>query len=453
MANDSTTVLPPIPWWLVGAAVVLFAVALPKPLAIDEESYLWLGRNVAFDNPYGWTRAWPGGEGFMYAHPPLHLWFMRLVSPLTSLPWIRLSALPWVVLWAASSALWIRRTCHHPHVAAIAWLGSTTVVLGLQDSVMIDLPYVALGTAALAAYREGLTDRRVGWMLAAGLAFGLAVETKYPAAALGFVFALHSWHYGAALAFWAPAAAIIGGTEAWLYTVHGRWHPAVVWETRALIPRGDLAGRVLGTFARGALLPATPALLLTRPVHAAVGLGLAVGALAWARPAGLSAGNVVFLLVCAALGAMALSRAAAGLFASPLRRRKGDRGDGLLLGGAVVTTFVGVMVFHNFASGSITERYSDTLNDPNSVYTRTLSSKKEVASFLGQAGLTGRLFLRENVRLFGSYEALYLSGLALAPDQMRGISTSVTPAASLDLRTQGSVFIHGGRIGVEILWP
>ncbi len=110
-------------------------------------------------------------------------------------------------------------------------------------------------------------------------------------------------------------------------------------------------------------------------------------------------------------------------------------------------------VFHNFASGSITERYSDTLNDPNSVYTRTLSSKKEVASFLGQAGLTGRLFLRENVRLFGSYEALYLSGLALAPDQMRGISTSVTPAASLDLRTQGSVFIHGGRIGVEILWP
>ena len=350
MANDSTTVLPPIPWWLVGAAVVLFAVALPKPLAIDEESYLWLGRNVAFDNPYGWTRAWPGGEGFMYAHPPLHLWFMRLVSPLTSLPWIRLSALPWVVLWAASSALWIRRTCHHPHVAAIAWLGSTTVVLGLQDSVMIDLPYVALGTAALAAYREGLTDRRVGWMLAAGLAFGLAVETKYPAAALGFVFALHSWHYGAALAFWAPAAAIIGGTEAWLYTVHGRWHPAVVWETRALIPRGDLAGRVLGTFARGALLPATPALLLTRPVHAAVGLGLAVGALAWARPAGLSAGNVVFLLVCAALGAMALSRAAAGLFASPLRRRKGDRGDGLLLGGAVVTTFVGVMVFHNFAS-------------------------------------------------------------------------------------------------------
>ena len=109
-------------------------------------------------------------------------------------------------------------------------------------------------------------------------------------------------------------------------------------------------------------------------------------------------------------------------------------------------------VFHNFASGNITERYTDTLND-NASYTRTLSSSKQVASFLGQAGLTGRFFLRENVRLFGSYEVLYLSGLALGPDQMRGITTTVTPAASLDLRTQGSVFIHGGRIGVEILWP
>ncbi len=109
-------------------------------------------------------------------------------------------------------------------------------------------------------------------------------------------------------------------------------------------------------------------------------------------------------------------------------------------------------VFHNFASGRITENYTDTQND-NANYTRTLSSSKQAASFMGQAGLTGRIFLRENVRLFGSYEALYVSGLALAPDQMRGITTTVPPAAALDLHTQGSVFIHGGRIGVEILWP
>ena len=109
-------------------------------------------------------------------------------------------------------------------------------------------------------------------------------------------------------------------------------------------------------------------------------------------------------------------------------------------------------VFHNFAAGSITESYADTLND-NATYTRTLTDSKEVVSFLGQAGVTGRLYLRRNVSLFGSYEGIYLSGLALAPDQMRGISSTATPAASLDLRTSGSVFIHGGRVGVEILWP
>ena len=70
-----------------------------------------------------------------------------------------------------------------------------------------------------------------------------------------------------------------------------------------------------------------------------------------------------------------------------------------------------------------------------------------------EPGLTGSICLRQNVRLFSSYEVLFLSGLALAPDQLRGISTTVTPAASLDLRTQGSAFMHGGRIGLEILLP
>ena len=128
-------------------------------------------------------------------------------------------------------------------------------------------------------------------------------------------------------------------------------------------------------------------------------------------------------------------------------------------------------VFHNNASASISETYTETLNHPITsttsgsgsgavtsttkpyTYTRNINDSKQVASFMGQAGLTGRIFVRQNVRLFGSYEVMYLSGLALAPDQMQGINTAVTAAASLDLRTQSSVFIHGGRVGLEILWP
>ena len=94
-------------------------------------------------------------------------------------------------------------------------------------------------------------------------------------------------------------------------------------------------------------------------------------------------------------------------------------------------------------------------NTPNdkTTYTRHLNDSKNMAAFLGQAGLTTRLFLRHNIRLFSSYEVIFLSGLALAPDQMRATSTAVTGTAALDLHTQGSTFIHGGRVGLEILFP
>ena len=43
--------------------------------------------------------------------------------------------------------------------------------------------------------------------------------------------------------------------------------------------------------------------------------------------------------------------------------------------------------------------------------------------------------------------------LAQSPDQVRAISTAVTSTASFDLRTHGSAFIRGGRLGLEILFP
>ncbi len=349
-ASDPAAAPGPFPWWLVGATLLVYGVALLKPLAIDEESYRWLGRVVTWEDPYGWMRTWQGQQGWLYAHPPLFLWWAKLLSTLESLPLARLASLPWVLLWAGSSALWMRRTTHHPEVAGVAWLGSAIVVLGLQDSLMIDLPYVALSTAAVAFYREGLSDTRVPWTLLGGVALGAAIETKYPAALFALVLLLHGWRRGHPLAFWAPAAAMVGGVEGWLRTEHGEWHLAAVWRSRELVARGPLAGRLLGVLSRGALLPATAGLLYFRPVHAAIGLALAIGALVWARPVEIEAGGVVFLLLCASLGGAALSRGLDGLFQSPLRRRKGDRDDGILLGGMIAATFVGVILVHNYAS-------------------------------------------------------------------------------------------------------
>lgn len=109
-------------------------------------------------------------------------------------------------------------------------------------------------------------------------------------------------------------------------------------------------------------------------------------------------------------------------------------------------------VYYNAASGSISEQYVGSGSN-SSTYTRSLADEKSAVSFLGHAGVNGRLHLRSNVSIVAGYEAVYLAGLALAPDQVQAAATPVAGAASLNLRTDGTMFIHGGRLGLEILFP
>ena len=121
--------------------------------------------------------------------------------------------------------------------------------------------------------------------------------------------------------------------------------------------------------------------------------------------------------------------------------------DYFILGG-----FAKAGVFHNDARGSVTETFQDLQNSA-SRYRRTLSDTKDRAAFAGNLGLTGTVIVHESVRLFTAYEVMYLSGVALAPDQTGGIRSDINNATSLDLRTNGSALFHGGRIGIEILFP
>ena len=109
-------------------------------------------------------------------------------------------------------------------------------------------------------------------------------------------------------------------------------------------------------------------------------------------------------------------------------------------------------VYRNAARGMITESYTDIQNDKNS-YTRQLGASNNGAAFGGHLGLTSRVMLWKNVRVFSAYEVIFLSGLALAPDQVRAVSNEPTAGASLNLQTHGNVIMHGGRLGLEILFP
>lgn len=343
------------PWWLVAAAILVVLPALGKPPAIDEEGYLWIARNLDPLRPYDWKRIWPpyeDADAYAWAHPPLHLWWLAGWTALTDTGWLlrALAGLPWVALFAASVAMLAARTCQHPGLAAALWLASPTVVLGLQDTWMIDLPAVALATAAMAAYREGLVEEDGRWFVASGVLLGLAIETKYSMAVLVPVLAVHMLRLGPRPWLWVAAGAVVVAIEGPLWMTYGRPHPWEVFARREEIAAGELGGRVLGTLVRAALLAVPLVLIRANPALIGVGGVLGIVTVLAARPPQMPVATSTLLVVLAGLGGALLARAVVAVAASPVRRRKGDRGDPLLLGGWVVAVLVGVVAIHNYAS-------------------------------------------------------------------------------------------------------
>lgn len=365
--------------WLPVAALLVALPFLDKAPTLDEESYLWLGAHLDPLRPYDWSRVWPpyDADGFVYAHPPLHLLWLWACERVTSVvPALRLLVgAPWIVLYAWATGALATRACRHPGLACGLWLASATVALGLQDSLMIDLPAVALGTAAVALYREGLAraprthrghllegERRAPeqvegdptvWFLAAGVALGLGIITKYPVMLVGLALVLHMARHG-----WRPvvllaAAAIVGVEEAWIGIEYGHLHLWEVWSRRGEIAAGPMGGRALGALARMAFLPLPFAVLRAEPVLGLLAAALAGASFVWASvggpvAAGTLAQGIVFGL--ATVGALSLVRSGRGLVKRQGKRRRGDEADSLLLGSLATLTFLGVVAIHNYAS-------------------------------------------------------------------------------------------------------
>lgn len=344
-----------------------------RPPGLDEESYLWIGAEIARSGgwPYGWSRDWPpwDGDAFVYAHPPLFLWWVALWQGAghaiwgeggAPLPLLRLCVgLPWALLLGAAAGGLIGRTTRHPWNAAALWITAPVVLLSLQYALMIDLPVVALGAAAVACWREGFAAERPRWFAAAGLCLGLACLTKYPAAALLPVLAIHGWRRAqfqsapvarAAQAGLVLAAAIWAAGEIGLWSFEGRWHLAEVWARRGEIPAGPLLPRAFGALIRMGLLALPLVFVRTGAIWLGLGAIPAVALLAATRPALPGQGSGLLLISMATTGGALLARAAGAALSPYSRRRKGDRDDGLLLGGWLLASVASVIFLHNFAS-------------------------------------------------------------------------------------------------------
>ena len=70
-------------------------------------------------------------------------------------------------------------------------------------------------------------------------------------------------------------------------------------------------------------------------------------------------------------------------------------------------------------------------------------------AFLGELTLSAAYQLNETWGLRAGYNLMWISGVALAPDQL---DFSFTPTSGSQLSNSGSLFIHGASLGLEARW-
>lgn len=332
--------------WLPIAAALLAGLAVDRPPVGDEESYLWIGHIIDPLAPYAWRRVWPpfDDDAFVYAHPPLFLLWIALVERLvSSIAATRvLAGLPWVLLLAWSTGRLLERPDGRvepgAQLGAVAWLSSATVVLGLQHTLLIDLPAVALGTAAMVAWR----DPR-GSTLRCGLLLGFAAATKYPVVLLGLVVLLDGARRRTlprALGVVGWALLVVGLGELVIFGLHGQLHLVEVLRRSQEIPHGPALERTLGVWLRSGLLP-LPGSSWSPVVGLLAGIGGLLSAEQLVGLEGLDLASRASVVVFAAMG---------GLVVFGAVRAAMSRGEPGLLGSWALVVMLGVVLFHNYAA-------------------------------------------------------------------------------------------------------
>lgn len=351
--------------------LVLGAVLLASPVPVlDEESYLDIASQLNPLRPYDWWRPWQPwgaereGDAFVFAHPPLHLlwvWaMMRAVPEELGMRALKvLSAAPWALLLAWSVATLARTLTRRPIFAVLTWASAPIVVLCLQRGLMPDLSMAALLTAGVAGWRLGTEGNRFAQVFG-GLAMAAAVWTKYPAALLLPVLALHGrvalgpglHSLRATLPFWVAALLPLMAGEIWLAALYGRLHLVEVIGRADEIARGDFRIRPLGLLARLSL-GVVPLVLLLEGLRRSLLTGalLALGtlALAWG-PADLDPITALRVLPWAIGGGASVAALLHLALSGPERRGAGLPGDRLLLVGWAGVWLLGVLLVHNFSA-------------------------------------------------------------------------------------------------------
>lgn len=221
--------------WLTGPtalAVVVTLLNAVKPAAVDDTAYLQFARHLAANpgNPYGFKLFWysaPEPAMGVLLPPVLPYWLAlgRSVSG-DNLFLLKLMLLPFSLLLCHSLAFLLRRFAPGADKPLLAMTVLGPGVLPFFG-VMLDVPALSLGLAAVACFIRGCDADRVGWIAVAGVLSGLAAQTKYsmlpvPAVLMWYAVLHRQWLFG--IGAGAFAVAVFTGWESFVESRNGESH-------------------------------------------------------------------------------------------------------------------------------------------------------------------------------------------------------------------------------------
>lgn len=117
-----------------------------------------------------------------------------------------------------------------------------------------------------------------------------------------------------------------------------------------------------------------------------------------------------------------------------------------------VEAFTKVGIYRNQFTTSVTENVLGTGPDTDLAYQRRLSGNGLEAAFAGNIGFSSTISLTDYINLVTGYELLWLQGVATGPDQINGVSQDLFGNTTYTPDNDGSMFAHGGRIGLQVIW-
>ncbi|WP_437187271.1 hypothetical protein SH668x_000661 [Planctomicrobium sp. SH668] len=108
-------------------------------------------------------------------------------------------------------------------------------------------------------------------------------------------------------------------------------------------------------------------------------------------------------------------------------------------------------IYRNDIKAQVRETVAGTgIND--SVYQRYFSGNDASAAFAGNLGLKATVGITDYIDLLIGYEVLFLNGIALGPNQVKGISKNITGDSTYKIKNDGSLIANGGTIGLRVYW-